>query len=126
MDTAEIERRIRWIEHKGKRILLADFSGLVGDQGLPLLDREAMLMQDARRKVLVLVDLTNGIANEAFLARARTLGKAVFMPNSEKRAIVGVTGFRGILLTAYTRFIGTNNIQRTFATVEEAKDWLVS
>ncbi|MBD3242367.1 MAG: hypothetical protein GF331_17385 [Chitinivibrionales bacterium] len=126
LDRAEVERRVCWISYKERRILQVDLSGLVGEEGIPCLDREAELMIQAGEKVLVLIDLTEAVANSAFMSHAKKLGKEVFMPNSERRAMIGVDGLRAVLVSTYSRFIGVGDIQKLFGTREQALEWLIS
>jgi hypothetical protein len=126
IEEAELQQRVRWVPHRGRDVLRVDFSGLIGEEGIPLLHREAEIMRTTGHKVLVLIDLTDAVANTAFMNEAKRLGKEVFMPNSQRRAMVGVTGLRAVLVSTYTRFIGAGDTQKIFGSEQEAMDWLVS
>ncbi len=114
------------MEYKGRRILRIDLSHLVRSEGIPVLDREADLIVQGGGKALLLVVLTGGIANTEFMEHAKKLGREVFVPNTERQAMVGIKGIQAVLLAAYNRFTGAGAKQKVFATEDEGKDWLVS
>ncbi|MBN2525634.1 MAG: hypothetical protein JXR76_04510 [Deltaproteobacteria bacterium] len=126
MTTEVSEDRVRWIEYKGQRILKVDFSGLSKDEGIPLLYREAEMMQHVSGKVKTLVDVRNGKAGSEYMKHARKLGKEVFFAKTEKQAMIGVGPAQMVLLRAYNFFTGAGRYQEIFNTEAEALEWLVS
>lgn len=112
--------RIRWIEHKGKKILFCDYSGLPGVEQLKVIEeaKNEMLKQPLDSVLLVLADITDTytiqVVKEKFteLTEVRNRFKG-------SDATVGITGVKKIMANAIKRGI-------YFAdTIEDAKEWLV-
>jgi hypothetical protein len=116
----------RWIDHKGVKILLADYSGFGGvlDQLKPEVEYASELtVREPLNSVLSLVDVscTSGTPEVMdFLKTAAVKTK----PYIRKMAVVGVQGYKKILLRAVVTFSG-QTIQAC-DTIEEAKDWLAA
>jgi hypothetical protein len=116
-----------WIDHKGKRIFYADYSGFGSDNNA--LDQEvdeavSVISREPENSVLVLVNFENTDASMANLAVMRKLvmraNQAVF-----KRALLGVSGSRRFFITTFANVTGGTQIM-AFDTREKALDWLVS
>lgn len=114
---------VSYIYYKGKKILYADFTNQVGDQGISTLDDEAKAMEDWTEKGLILNNFHNAKASPAFMAHAKKLGKEVFVRTVYKSAAIGLTGLQMVLLQAYNSFTKDKIIP--FNTEEEAKEWLI-
>ena len=115
--------RAKWMEHKGKRLLYADFSGLQGEPGMELLEMVASEVAASPGKVLILYNFEGAAANRAWMRRVKQLGKEVFDAKVERAAALGVTGIKVILLESYEKFTGRT--LKTFKTEAEALEWLV-
>jgi hypothetical protein len=119
---------VEWIEHKGKRILLIDHSGLELEaviENLELVDK-IMLEFPPDAKLLHLSNFEGVMINVTVLARLKESGKAVVEPRTEKAAVVGLSSLQHILLASYNRFTGAGKRQKVFDTQEEALEWLLS
>ncbi|MBN1313665.1 MAG: hypothetical protein JXB30_19840 [Anaerolineae bacterium] len=119
-----MEQRVRFVEHKGKKILLEDFSGITDDDTLISLINEAleMVRSQPKNSVLVLVDLTNA----RLTPKVYQVSKAATEENSpyiKATTIVGVSGIMDILSKAVSAF--ARRELTSFSTREEAMDWLV-
>lgn len=118
--------RLKYIQHKGKKILYVDYSNMTGDQtrqAMALLDEEAKEMRTWTQRGLVLTDFRNSKATQEFIAYGKKLGKEVFSEKVKKSACIGINGVQSILLQAYNAF--TKDKIVPFATEEEAKNWLI-
>jgi hypothetical protein len=115
--------RIRWIIHKGKKILYADYKGLKTDEELIAnLQLEAKFMKESPEKVLSLADYTGVEGNKRVMAELKRLGKEVLKEKTEKSAVLGVTGLKAVLLIAYNTI--TRDKVVPFGTEQEALDYL--
>lgn len=114
---------VKWIEHKGKRILYGDFRGLKGEQALDALELVAKKANATPGKLVLLYNFEGATASPEFMARVKQLGKEVFAVKVDKVAAVGITGVKAVLVEAYNKFTGRD--LRTFKTEAEALDWLV-
>jgi hypothetical protein len=116
-----------WIEHHGKRIFYADYSGFGSDT--PALEQEVEqavsgISEQPDKSVLVLVNFEKTDASMSNLAVMRKLIKranhAVL-----KRALLGISGSRRFFITTFANVTGDTQIM-AFDTREKALDWLVS
>ena len=115
--------QLKYIEHKGKRILYIDFRNKNGDQNVATLDEVANEMRTWKQKGLTLSDFRNSTGSSAYMARIKKLGVEVFIPMTIKNAAIGLTGLQKVLLNAFNSFCKTE--ARAFDTEEEAKEWLI-
>jgi len=120
-----MEERIRFVEHKGKQILLEDFSNVPSDDELlDLMYKAAKIVQSQPLKsVLVCVDMTN--AN--YGPRVSQESKQVTSNNTpyiKASALVGVTKLMEVILRTISVVSGRKLI--SFPTRQEALDWLAN
>jgi hypothetical protein len=116
--------RVRWITHKGKKVLYADYKGLTDeDEMISWLHKEARIMMDCPDKILSLTDYTGLNANKRLMAEIKRLGKEVYKAKLEKAAVLGVTGIKAVLLVTYNML--TKHQVVPFNTEQEAMDYLV-
>lgn len=113
---------IEWISHKGKKILLIDYSGLEGEaQTKQIEDAVDTLIKTGHKDNLTLTDISKIAISKEFTDKAQLMGKKSALV-TKKAAIVGVTGIRKVILQTVNTFSG--NQRKPFDSVEEAKDWL--
>ncbi|HLO57230.1 MAG TPA: STAS/SEC14 domain-containing protein [Bacteroidales bacterium] len=123
-----MEQRARFIEHKGKQIYYVDYSNLKNnDEFLSVIAqtnayREKIKAQ-GRKDLLMLVDISGSFVYGEVLESIKRSGK-ITKELTAREAVVGITGSKRILLKIVQTV--TNMNFRTFDTVDEAKDWLVS
>ena len=116
--------RTRFIEHRGKRILLLDYVGVHDPQEALAAVRHSMSVVAAEppKSLVILTDVTNARYNSEVLQALKEMA-ARNEPHVKVSAIVGVTGLLRIAYTAVMMF-SKRNI-RIFHSRPEALDWLV-
>ena len=116
-----------WVEHKGKRIFITDFSRLGSDAESLQAEAAAViqaLKNEPPNSVLAITNVEHTIANEKTMRILReTLPHT--NPFVRARAVVGVHGFRKHIVAAFTRLTGRTQFI-IFETMEEALDWIVN
>ncbi|MGW8246809.1 MAG: hypothetical protein ACWGOV_01755 [Acidiferrobacterales bacterium] len=115
--------RIKWITHKGKKILFEDYSGLQENEMLDALHDTQAVYQSLSAPVPVLVDLTNARTNEVFLEEIKRIGKE-YEACIARIGNVGVSGARKLLATAYHAVTAQTNKSGYFSNMEDAKNFL--
>jgi len=117
--------RIRWIEHRGTRILYYDWSNIQDyDQAVALVRASATPMRkEPEGSVLVLTNVEGSRFNK------RVLDAVLELMNGNKPHVKAsaIAGMNGIMRAAYGA-LGklTSRRLHAAATIEEAKDWLAS
>ena len=116
--------RTRFIEHRGKRILLLEYVGIHDPQEALAAIRNSMKVVAAEpaKSLVILTDVTNARYNAEVLQAMKEMA-ARNEPHVKISAIVGVTGLLRIAYQAVILF-SRRNI-RVFLSRPEALDWLV-
>lgn len=115
--------RVRFVNHKGKNILLLDFSNCTCEEVLRIIEESRKIIEAQPERSLL--TLTN-VEDAHFDSRVVEAMKDFTVHNKpyvRKGAVVGVTGLRRIIYDAVMRFSGRN--LPSFDDLEKAKDWLV-
>lgn len=113
---------VEWIEHKGKKILYIQYTGLKQSEMLDLIIKASqMILESKSNEVLSLTDVTDCFINNDFMELSKKQG-LITLPLTQKAAVVGITGLKSILLKASNAF--TPKPRVPFETIEQAKDWL--
>lgn len=81
---------VTWITYKGKQILYADYQGLEGQAIVENLEAEIKAVLESSHKMLVLENVTGGIASREFMERAKAAGRTT-ESKVVKHAVVGIT-----------------------------------
>ena len=118
---------IKWIEHKSKKILFLDYTGLkMEKEMIALTERATPFIQSLEKgsKVLFLIDLTGCYVTPGFLAVARKLKKDIVENYNVSRAIIGITGPKSVLLKGFNMF--TRQKLEPFNTREMALEYLTN
>lgn len=119
-----MEERIRFVEHRGKRILLADLSHCTPRE----VEKLALLVpsyvtSEPRSSVLLLADFTGAEFDRIAIERLKE--SAVFdRPHVKRSAWVGIEKLPPVFLEHIKNF--SQRDLPTFKTREEAMDWLVA
>ena len=116
---------IEWIEYKGKQILYTSYEGLIDDvASRKQLELQMKTIAQAKEPVLLLVNLSGTVMSPE---NAKYTKEQLILLGSKvkKSALTGVTGFKPVIVDGIGRAVGTLN-QAIFATIDEAKEWLVS
>jgi hypothetical protein len=121
--------RVRWIEHKGRKILFIDYTNLrASDPAQKIEIRETLkkLMEIAgtlKEKTLFLTDATNAIPDKETLDM---LKKVAAFTNSnrlvEKECIVGLASVQHVLMNVIN-FVSKAKLSM-FDSTEKALEWL--
>lgn len=112
------------IMHKGKEILFIDYNGTADDnEMIAIIKKAQQIIINDNKEYLQLVDISNAHATSKYMAVAKEVAKET--PRTAiKRAIVGITPLKKIILTGYNFIIGGIGL-KPFPTLEEAKNYLV-
>ena len=116
--------RVRFIEHRGYRVLLLDYSGLRDEhQMLEMIEeRTELVSKEPRGSVLTLADLTGVQLTRETIQRVKE-ANVLDQPFVRRAALVGADT---LLPKGALDSIGTFALKNwgRFATREEALDWL--
>ena len=113
---------LTWLEHKGRKILFADFRAMTEEQMVAQLHQELALLKQQTSKVLVLADVTSAPTGTLFMGVAKELGPEM-APFREREAILGIDGLKSMLLRVFNRVSGGS--MQPFDNAALAKDYLV-
>jgi hypothetical protein len=118
------EERLKFVEYKGKKILVEDFSNINDEEEfIALLNQaEQIIHSQPPKSVLAVVDLKNA----RFSPRISEISKEATESNTpyiRASAMVGVSGLMGIMVRAISRFARRDLV--SFNTREEAMEWLI-
>ena len=115
--------RIRLIEHRGKQILLCDFShASAHEMQLLLQEVRVTVAQHARESLVTLGDYTGATVDHAVATRIKEV-MTLDRPFVKKTAWVGAESVPRAFMENFHSFSQREIV--TFKTREEAMDWLV-
>jgi hypothetical protein len=122
--------RLRFIEHKGRRILLMDCSANSRDEAYAIFDAfDALIRKQPPKSTLVLCNFENAYHDMVILSRWKKAS-----PEHEayviRTANVGIGGTFKVAMAAYRFFARLSGVEidalmRDFKDDEAAKDWLL-
>jgi hypothetical protein len=116
--------RVSWITHKGTRILRIDYSGLKGEEILPVVAQvSAVYRTQATGSVICLIDVRNAIATQESMDALKGLVRTT--RDYDKRvAVLGISGVKKAFLALINLF--AKHAMQAFDDEQAALDWLVS
>lgn len=115
---------VEYITYKGKEILHVDVSHVKNKQEvLDLLDLPAETYQKSSGNLLVLANLTGTFTDPEVIDRFKHYGKTIFAKKAKKRAVLGISGLKKIILNAYNTLTGNN--LKPFDDEIAAKEYLI-
>jgi hypothetical protein len=116
--------RVRFIEHRGSKVLLIDFRDLTSEQVLEVVEQvQEVVTSQPRDSVLTLADYTGSSIDRQVATRIKEV--LVFdRPYVKRSAWVGVEDLPKAFYESFRMF--SRRDFPTFRTREEALDWLVS
>lgn len=115
--------RIRFIEHKGKKILSLNFSHATAPQMIPLLDKvKTTIAQQGPKSVLALADYTGAEIDHSVAMKIKEV-LTLDRPFVKKSAWIGSEHIPHALMENFHFFSQRETV--TFKTREDALDWLV-
>jgi hypothetical protein len=115
-----------WIEYKGKKVFIADYSGFGPDTEAlraeiePAIEELSRQPLDSTRVVALLGGTAATISNSKILKDLLPKSN----PHVHRRAVVGMTGTQFFLLNSFNKLTGKAPVT-TFPTLELALDWVV-
>ena len=80
--------------------------------------------KESSEPINILLDVRGAFNDPEVMEKFKYYGKTVFKGRSRKRAVIGITGAKKLLLRGYSLF--TNTDVSTFDTIEDAKEYLAS
>jgi len=115
---------VSFIQHKGKKILLVDYTrcNTVQDT-INVLEEVRRVYLNSNESYYSLNDFTNAPSNNEYMELAKKYGKELFDARTIKNAAVGINGIKKILLSAYNLTVKNKLIP--FDTREEALEYIV-
>ena len=125
-----MDKRITWIIHEGKEILFLDYSNLKAEEMVEQLGRvekfyESDIIPQGKKDLLILSDVKDArIFGDALDETKRVIKK--LRPYSKKSAMVGLSSAKTILLKTINFFAGDKKASKQYASLDEAKAYLVS
>jgi hypothetical protein len=118
-----MDERIRFVEHKGKQILLLDFSRATAPQMIPLLTQvQTTVAQQEPKSVLVLADYEGAEIDHKVAMKIKEV-LTFDRPFVKKAAWLGSKHIPQELSQSFHLF--SQRETATFRTREEALEWLV-
>ncbi len=115
---------VSFIQHKGKKILLIDYTrcNTVQDT-IKVLEEVRQVYLNSDESFYTLNDFTNAPSNNEYMDLAKKFGKELFDARTIKNSGVGINGIKRILLSAYNLTVKNKLIP--FDTREQALEYLV-
>ena len=118
-----VDDRILFVEHKGRQILLLDYSHATAPQMQLLLELvRVTIAQHSRESLLTLADFTGAEVDRAVATRIKEV-LTLDRPFVKKTAWVGTEHIPHAFMESFHTF--SQRAIATFKTREEALDWLV-
>lgn len=126
MDQIELGKRIRFVLHKQRRVLLYDFTNLTDtSDALELITQARKIAaEQSENSIYTLTDISESRYDRAVTAALQELAKHN-KPYVIAGAAVGVSGLQKVVFRSILTFSGRKNIQ-LFDTREQALDWLAA
>jgi hypothetical protein len=116
--------RVRFITHKGKKVLLVDYSNLTDEAELLQMieQREFLVDQQPKNSVLAVINVTGAKFNKEVLTRAKE-ANVYDRPYVRRAAMVGLAEYQKAAIDAVAMFAKRH--WEKFETLDEALDWIV-
>ena len=117
-------QRIRWINHRGVRILVNDYNGLLGKKLIEQIDLCVLFIKQSKKNdILLLIDVYNvEVSKESQLKFAEAAKQVKEYCN--KIAIIGLTPVKRNIVTIINKITGLGAVGMKTDII--AKNWLVS
>ena|SRR5438270_4766932 len=119
-----MNERLQWVEHQGQKILVVDFSRATREDIMPLLDDiQEVVSESPDGSLLTLADFTGIRVDKAMATRMKEV-LALDRPHVKRSAWVGTETLPKAFYDNFKSF--SRREFPTFATREEAMEWLVT
>lgn len=121
----DLTQRVQWITRNNKRILLADYSNLKGDDLMTVFKKSKETQIDAGKDVLLIVNFTGAKANNEIVNALKQAGKELDK-DMKRTAVIGLTALHKIFYNGYIRVTGQGERTKVFDKLEQSFDWITS
>ena len=119
-----MDYRIRWITHKGKKILVNDYHGMEGKNLLAQIDTCVLYIKKSKQKdIFLLVNVEHVEVSTASQLKFAEAAKHI-KTYCKKTAVIGLTPIKRKIVNAINAITGLG--AKGFQTDIEAKNWLIS
>lgn len=116
---------ISYITHKDRKILYVDISNMQDKQlVMGTFDEMTIYYKNSTEPIYLLLDITGAYSDPEVTNLIKHYGKTVFKGKSKKRAIVGMTAIKSIIVKGFS--IATGTEVKAFNSLQEAKDYLAA
>lgn len=119
----DYQARVNWRYKNDQRILVADYTGLSGEEFLKVFNISYQTQKAAGKDIRLMVIFTNGIADSKIVEAFKKAGKELDQ-DMKKTAIVGVSPLQSVLVQGYLRFTKQHHKTKIFKDTETAMSWL--
>jgi GTP:adenosylcobinamide-phosphate guanylyltransferase len=114
--------KVKFIEHKGKKIFNMDFSNCLENEVLALIEESKKIIKSQPEKsLLTLTDVTHARYNAGVVAAIQMFVRDN-KPHVKAAAIIGVNAVKKIIYKKVMEF--SERDIKTFDDLNKAKDWL--
>lgn len=116
--------RVHFLEHKGKKVLYVDYSGLKANSITEVLDEvKRITNKEPRGSLFMLCNFESMQFNSTTISQFKSF-TTEFMEYNKAVALIGIKGLQKIAYEAVSKIIKTK--MPIFNTKEEALDWLTN
>ncbi len=120
----EMSARIRWINHKGVKILVNDYNGLQGKNLLKQIDLCVLFIKQTKKNdILLLIDILNVEVSKESQIKFAGAAKQV-KEHCKKVAIIGLTPVKRTIINTINKITGLGGICMKNDIM--AKNWLTT
>ena len=114
--------RVKFIEHKGKKILYIDMRNCVENEVLALMDESKKIIRaQPEKSVLTLTDVTHARYNAAVVTAMQEYTKGN-KPHVRAAAVLGINAIKKIIFSKIMEFSGRELM--SFEDLGKAREWL--
>jgi len=115
-----------WVEYKGKRIFLAEFSGFGADAIAFRQEANEIIVALQNEPPNSVISISNVSGTTASLENIKVLRALLPRTNKQvyKRCVIGITGLRWYFVDMLNEFTGQAKLEM-FSSLVEAMDWIV-
>jgi hypothetical protein len=114
-----------FIHYKNKKILVIDYRQCkTANDTINVIEEVKKEYKRTSEKYLAFSDFTNAPVNNEYMDMVKKYAKEIFDERTSKRACIGITGMKKILLNGFNLF--SKNKMYPFDSKEEALEYLVN
>jgi len=121
MDT---NHRVRWVTHRGNKILVNNYHGLTGEKLLSFIDYCVHhIKKTGKSDILLLIDVEKTEVSTASQLKFAEASRKI-KNSCSKVAVIGLTDIKRKIVNAINKVTGLE--AKVFKTALEARNWLTS